>query len=139
MILDLSFHFFFNGSYKSSVNDTTVPQAPVQSMGQLGTCFRRLIATMAANYSPEQPFRFSKLDVKDGFWRMVVSTTNVWNFCYVLLTEKNLKTLNLLYRVNHLLSSVRHWKLRETLFKYCWTTKSSYQNTSTKTRRHQYC
>ena len=30
VILDLSFRFFFNnGSYKSSVNDTTVPQAPV--------------------------------------------------------------------------------------------------------------
>ena len=53
-------------------------------MGQLGTCFRRLIATMATNHSPEQPFWFSKLDVKDGFWRMVVSTTDAWNFCYVL-------------------------------------------------------
>ena len=63
-----------------------VPQALVRAMGQLGTCFRRLIATMANNYSPEYPFKFSKLDVKDGFWCMVVLTTDAWNFCYLLPT-----------------------------------------------------
>ena len=94
VILDLSFRFFFNGAYKASVNDTTVPQAPVRSMGQLGTCFRRLIATMATNCDQNFPFRFSKLDVKDGFWRMVVSPSAAWNFCYVLPTA-NGKTVPL--------------------------------------------
>ena len=27
---------------------------------------------------------FSKLDIKDGFWHMVVSEEDAWNFCYVL-------------------------------------------------------
>ena len=76
VILDLSFRLRHNGEYMNSVNDTTVPQAPAEAMGQLGSCFRRLIATMATNYSEEHPFRFAKLDVKDGFWRMVVSTTS---------------------------------------------------------------
>ena len=84
VILDLSFRLRHNGEYTASVNDTTVPQAPAEAMGQLGSCFRRLVATMANNHAPDYPFRFAKLDVKDGFWRMVVSTIDAWNFTYVL-------------------------------------------------------
>ena len=39
---------------------------------------------MADNYDPDKPFVFSKLDIKDGFWRMVVLAADAWNFCYVL-------------------------------------------------------
>jgi len=30
---------------------------------------------------------FSKLDIKDGFWRMAVNDENTWNFCYVLPSD----------------------------------------------------
>ena len=43
-----------------------------------------LIATLVENYNEEAPFRFEKLDIKDVFWRIVVSNTYAWNYCYVL-------------------------------------------------------
>ena len=67
-----------------SVNSATVKQAPAESMVQLGQCVQRIIALLADNYDPDQPFLFSKLDIKDGFWRLAVSDENAWNFCYVL-------------------------------------------------------
>ena len=39
---------------------------------------------MADNHDNDNRFYFSKLDVKDGFWRMVVAHENAWNFTYVL-------------------------------------------------------
>jgi hypothetical protein len=30
------------------------------------------------------PFMFSKVDLKDGYWRMAVNRTDAWNFPYVL-------------------------------------------------------
>ena len=84
VILDLSFRLRYRDTYINSVNDTTTPQAPPEAMGQLGSCFRRLVATMAHNCDHEHPFYFSKLDIKDGFWRMVVANDQAWNFTYVL-------------------------------------------------------
>ena len=36
--------------------------------------------------APEEdgPIFFSKLDIKDGFWRMVCELGSEWNFAYVL-------------------------------------------------------
>ena len=42
--------------------------APVDSMVQLVNCVTRLIAMLADNYDPDTPFKFAKLDIKDGFW-----------------------------------------------------------------------
>jgi len=39
---------------------------------------------MADTYDRDKPFQFCKLDIKDGFWRMVVSYEDAWNFCYIL-------------------------------------------------------
>ena len=39
---------------------------------------------LADNYDPKNPFKFAKHDIKDGFWRMQVSSEDAWNFCYVL-------------------------------------------------------
>jgi hypothetical protein len=39
---------------------------------------------MAKNFDTQKPFMFSKLDIKDGFWRMAVNDENAWNFYYVL-------------------------------------------------------
>ena len=87
-ILDLSFTLYDKGVAYTSVNDTTIKKAPQESMAQLGLCLKRLIAVMADNYNPQKPFMFSKLDIKDGFWRMRVSNEEAWNFCYVLPTIK---------------------------------------------------
>ena len=83
-ILDLSFRLRHLGKLMESVNSATVKQAPAESMVQLGNCVQRIIALLADNYDPSQPFLFSKLDIKDGFWRMAVSEDDAWNFCYVL-------------------------------------------------------
>ena len=67
-----------------SVNSATKMQAPAESMVQLGNCVTRLIKMLADNYDLETPFKFAKLDIKDGYWRMRVSSKDAWNFCYVL-------------------------------------------------------
>ena len=83
-ILDLSFQLRHLRKLMQSVNSATVKQAPAESMVQLSQCVQRIIALLADNYDPDQLFLFSKLDIKDGFWRLAVSDENAWNFCYVL-------------------------------------------------------
>ena len=85
-ILDLSFKLKRQkGEGKwESVNSTTIKQAPQQAMGQLGSVVKRIVATMADFFDPHKPFCFTKIDIKDGFWRMAVSDDEAWNFCYVL-------------------------------------------------------
>ena len=53
-------------------------------MGQLGSTLKRLVTVMANNYNLDSPFLFTKIDIADGFWRLVVSHLQAWNFCYVL-------------------------------------------------------
>lgn len=86
-ILDLSFRLRHKGKLLESVNSATVKLAPAESMIQLGNCIQRLVALLADNYDPDQPFLFAKLDIKDGFWRMAVNEEDAWNFCYVLPTN----------------------------------------------------
>jgi len=83
-ILDLSFQLRHLGKRMESGNTATVKQAPAESMVQLGNCVQQIIALLADNYDPSQPFLLSKLDIKDGFWRMAVNEEDAWNFCYVL-------------------------------------------------------
>jgi hypothetical protein len=87
-ILDLSFTLHHEGTSYASVNATTNPLAKAEAMAQLGFCLQRLVATIADNFNPNKPFMFSKLDIKDGFWRMRVSDEDAWNFCYVLPSLK---------------------------------------------------
>ena len=39
---------------------------------------------LALHFVPNTPFILSKCDIKDGFWKMVVSLLDAWNFLYVL-------------------------------------------------------
>ena len=90
-ILDLSFTLYQNGEKFPSVNDATIENAKQESMAQLGNVLKRLVAHLAAHYNPSNPFVFTKLDIKDGFWRIAVSNKQAWNFCYLLsLLTKNL-------------------------------------------------
>jgi hypothetical protein len=75
-----------------SVNETTKKLAPQEAMVQLGNCVKRIIDIMEKNYDLKTPFKFCKLDIKDGFWRLVVNEKDAWNFCYVLPKLNNEKT-----------------------------------------------
>ena len=72
-ILDLSFTLFHKGIKYSSVNERTRKMARPESMVQLGKGVRRIIHLMAEHWHHGHPFKFAKLDVKDGFWRMAVA------------------------------------------------------------------
>ena len=84
-ILDLSFVLRLFGIEVTSVNDATNKEkSPTNAMGQLGQVLPRLIAKMAEATLEEGPLMFAKLDIKDGYWRMVVAEGKEWNFAYVL-------------------------------------------------------
>jgi len=53
-------------------------------MAQLGSVLKRIIATVADGQRKNKNIFFSKLDIKDGFWRMVVSAADAWNFYYII-------------------------------------------------------
>ena len=93
-ILDLSFQLKTNNKLQSSVNNDTTFNAPQKSMAQLGTVIKRIVYSMANNYDKKVPFVFSKCDIKDGFWRMVVSLMDAWNFAYTLPASTKLKHLD---------------------------------------------
>ena len=89
-ILDLSATLHHRGNKYLSVNDTTNKLSLAELMVQLGQSLKRIIATMADDWklNPITSWKFDKLDIKDGFWRMGVSDDDAWNFCYVLPTLK---------------------------------------------------
>ena len=85
MILDLSFGFRHLDQVHPSVNDsTTDAAAPLAAMSQLGRVLPRIINAMATTPVDDTPMLFAKLDIKDGFWRMVVPEDDEFNFAYVL-------------------------------------------------------
>ena len=87
MILDLSHkgQRRFGTHGKCSVNDLTdETAAPSLSMAQLGSTLGRIIYAVGSQPKSKGPIVFCKLDIKDGFWRMCVPTTEEEQFCYVL-------------------------------------------------------
>ena len=93
-ILDLSFKLRHKGKEYPSVNEFTNKLAKQEAMVQLGQTLKRIVALMADSFDPNQPFVFSKLDIKDGFWRMAVSDEDAWHFCYVLPATSQNQTLD---------------------------------------------
>jgi len=83
-ILDLSFQLRLRGVKLPSVNAETVPLSDHKAMEQMGKVLWRLVATIAGTKNNHTPIVFAKWDIKDGFWRLVVSEEDSWNFCYVL-------------------------------------------------------
>ena len=85
MILDLSFKLLLNGRSLESVNEASDKSlAPQEAMYELGNVIPRIIWSMALTKDMSTPFLFSKVDLKDGYWRMAVSEQDAWNFAYVL-------------------------------------------------------
>ncbi|HEY9815755.1 MAG TPA: hypothetical protein V6D20_08145, partial [Candidatus Obscuribacterales bacterium] len=69
----------------TSVNELTNPNtAPMKSMDNLGKVLPRVIQAMATQPLADGPILMSKLDIKDGFWRMCVPEEDELQFCYVL-------------------------------------------------------
>jgi len=83
-ILDLSFQLRLRGIKLPSVNAETMPLSDHKSMEQMGKVLWRLVTTVAGTKNNHGPIVFAKWDIKDGFWRLVVSEEDSWNFCYVL-------------------------------------------------------
>jgi hypothetical protein len=80
-ILDLSYGFRLHEHEHPSVNDsTTDTSAPIHSMSELGKVLPRIIHALASAPDEPMPFLFAKLDIKDGFWRMVVPADDEYNF-----------------------------------------------------------
>ena len=88
-ILDLSFNIIYNNVRTTNVNSSTTKLAPQKSMANLGSVLERFIYLMAQNAHLQLPFAFCKIDIKDGFWRMVVSDNDSWNFSYTIPCEKD--------------------------------------------------
>ena len=53
-------------------------------MNQLGQSLKRTVVLLTDKQQVGYPCLFSKLDIKDVFWRMIISDENSWNFCYAL-------------------------------------------------------
>ena len=85
MILDLSYMFNIDGTLWPSVNMASNPQdPPLNAMTQLGQVIPRLVHAIATSPEDQGPWVFIKLDIKDGFWRMMVPEADEFNFCYVM-------------------------------------------------------
>lgn len=76
---------------KPSVNELTREEtAPQQSMAELGSTLPRVIYHMATWPTEDGPVMMSKLDIKDGFWRVAVESSGELAFCYVLPPDPDL-------------------------------------------------
>jgi hypothetical protein len=66
-----------------AVNDTTTKQSPDYPVKELGRVLPRLLHFMAA-VPGEDTIKIAKIDLSDGFWRMLVAEDDKWSFAYAL-------------------------------------------------------
>jgi hypothetical protein len=87
-ILDLLFLVYqeINGVVtvmQESVNESTVLKVPSEAVKEIEKVFPRLL-----QYMRDMPeglhILFSKLDISDGFWCLVVQEADSYNFAYLL-------------------------------------------------------
>jgi hypothetical protein len=60
-----------------------VPLAPDGPVKEIGNVFRRVLCLLD-DAEADEIVMLSKIDLSDGFWRMIVEADQVWNFCYVM-------------------------------------------------------
>jgi len=87
-ILDLSFPVYQEVDgvmtiIQNSVNDTTEIKAPTIPVKEIGKVLHRLLHFMKITRAGKW-ILFSKLDISDGFWRLVVRKEDSFNFAFVL-------------------------------------------------------
>ena len=88
IILDLSFPVYQNidgavTATQQSVNDTTTLHAPKTAVREIGKVLPRLLTYMRDTPAGLH-ILMSKLDISDGFWRLIVRNEDSFNFAYVL-------------------------------------------------------
>ena len=66
------------------VNENTTFIAPQYSMHRLGSVLPQLIESVAWDPVVDGNMLFSKLDINDGYWIMIVKKCRHLNFAYVL-------------------------------------------------------
>ena len=93
-IMGLSFALLHKDVKLSSVNKKTRKMARPEAMAQLGQVVKIIIYLMALHRHHGLSFKFSKLDIKDGFWGMAVSNKDAWKFCYVLPSLKDCESMD---------------------------------------------
>jgi hypothetical protein len=89
LILDLSFAVHrmmgkrLGPQVQKAVNETTTKLSPLEPLSELGHVLPRLLDFMA-DTPEEDVIMFAKIDLSDGFWRMIVTENDAWHFAYVL-------------------------------------------------------
>jgi hypothetical protein len=88
IILDLSFPVYQNvngvvTAMQASVNDTMFLTALSLPVKKIGKVLSRLLNYMRAT-TPRIHILFSKLNISDGFWHLIVQEANSFNFAYIL-------------------------------------------------------
>ena len=75
-ILSLSFHLRTAAETPkgTSVNEWTTILSNRDAMNQLGNTLQRILATLATAQTQDKKFWFAKLDIKDGFWLLMMLT-----------------------------------------------------------------
>ena len=91
-ILDLSFIIELFGMEIPSLNELTNISAPHESMQQIGNVLPRSIKSMENAPQDSGNLIFSKINIKDGFWRLVVQLGQHLNFAYVLPDKQGNRT-----------------------------------------------
>jgi hypothetical protein len=126
IILDLSFPVYheLNGAVtvtQKSVNETTAIQGLPQPVKEIGKVLPRLL-----EYMRDTPvglhILFSKLDISDGFWRLIVRKADSFNFAFVLPQPHGYRT-----RIVVLSAVQMGWVESPTLF--CTVTESAWDLT----------
>jgi hypothetical protein len=91
IILDLSFpvHVSKPGKRRKgeviqeAVNITSKQLAPKAAVKEIVKVLQALFEFMASTPA-NKAILFSKIDLSDGFWRMIVDRDKRWNFCYIM-------------------------------------------------------
>ena len=91
IILDLSFPVYPERTkgnprpdpIQPGVNKTTIKLAPQEPVREIGNVFRRVV-TLMDSAALDEVVMMSKIDLSDGFWRMLVQEDDMWNFAYVM-------------------------------------------------------
>ena len=94
-IIDSSFKLKINDTTMPSINEGTVQTTPQDSMRESGRVTERMVSLMDASPTGSSDFLFSKLDIKDGFWRVKIDENDAYHFCYVLPPEDSKEIMDI--------------------------------------------
>jgi hypothetical protein len=91
LILDLSFPVYPPQTkanprpdpIQAGVNDTTVQLAPQEPVHEIGNVLRQVL-TLLDSAALDEVVMLAKIDLSDGFWRMLVEEDQQLNFAYVM-------------------------------------------------------